>query len=54
MICIVTQIEVRKEDCAAFPERMPLLIFIGFIPNSIREPFSAVREAEKFPRKRKI
>lgn len=50
----MTQTQVRKKVCAGFPERMPLLIFIGFIQNPIRELFSAIREAEAFPRKRKI
>lgn len=54
VIYLITQTQVWKKVCAGFPERMRLLIFIGFIQNPVRELFSAVRESEVFPRKRKI
>lgn len=54
VIYVMTQTQAWKKVCAGFPERMPLLIFIGFIQNPIRELFGAIREAEAFPRKRKI
>lgn len=49
----MTQTQVWKKVCAGSPERMPLLIFTGFIQNPIRELFSAIRERQAFPRKRK-
>lgn len=49
----MTQTQAWRKVCAGFPERMLLLVFIGFVQGPIRELFSAVREAETFPRKRK-
>lgn len=53
VICNDSNTSIEESWCC-LSWKNPVLIFIGFIQNSIRELFSSIREGKAFPRIRKI